>query len=421
MCGWDTDCNVGNVGAIMGVAVGLAGIDPSWRAPINDLLIAAGVVGTRNILTIPQCADLFCRLARRLINERYTLHSRYHFIYPGSTNNFEAAGTLARPIHQQQAIMDGEPVLQTAIRKLNKKGEVRVFTRTYYRPKELSGNYYGACFTPLIFPGNEIGMKLYLPPGAPDSLTAALYVYDDNHGVNHQDVAEPLTPGAWHTLTYAIPPLTDACLTQVGVVVRNLGEVWEAGSFGIQSLDWKFGTPDFATTFAKERPETGGISQWTRVRGYWRLEDGAYHGSGPGLCETYTGGQGWGWFNYTVEAGIIPLIGEHHLVLACVRGASHSYAFGLAPDGQVALYKKVGQPAIVASAPFAWRHGQTYRLALTTSGDTFTGTVTGQDGSSQTLIWRDTAIEFGSGQIGLATWHGGHMAVHSVSVRPATS
>src|SRR5690606_11318936 len=28
MAGWDTDCNVGNVGAIMGVAVGLDGIDP---------------------------------------------------------------------------------------------------------------------------------------------------------------------------------------------------------------------------------------------------------------------------------------------------------------------------------------------------------------------------------------------------------
>jgi hypothetical protein len=27
MCGWDTDCNVGNAGTIMGVYVGLEGID----------------------------------------------------------------------------------------------------------------------------------------------------------------------------------------------------------------------------------------------------------------------------------------------------------------------------------------------------------------------------------------------------------
>ena len=66
MCGWDTDCNVGNVGAIMGTALGLSGIDDSWRTPINDLLIASSIIGTRNLLTIPQCADLFCALGRKL-------------------------------------------------------------------------------------------------------------------------------------------------------------------------------------------------------------------------------------------------------------------------------------------------------------------------------------------------------------------
>ena len=65
-CGWDTDCNVGNVGAIMGVAVGLDGIEPRWREPMNDVLVAASVLGTRNLVTLPECADLFQRLAARL-------------------------------------------------------------------------------------------------------------------------------------------------------------------------------------------------------------------------------------------------------------------------------------------------------------------------------------------------------------------
>ena len=37
MCGWDTDCNVGNVATIMGVRNGLEGIEyEKWRKPIND-------------------------------------------------------------------------------------------------------------------------------------------------------------------------------------------------------------------------------------------------------------------------------------------------------------------------------------------------------------------------------------------------
>ena len=36
--GWDTDCNSGNVGCLLGIKNGLAGIDagPDWRAPVAD-------------------------------------------------------------------------------------------------------------------------------------------------------------------------------------------------------------------------------------------------------------------------------------------------------------------------------------------------------------------------------------------------
>jgi hypothetical protein len=39
-CGWDTDCNSGNIGCLMGIKNGLAGLDagPDWRGPVSDLL-----------------------------------------------------------------------------------------------------------------------------------------------------------------------------------------------------------------------------------------------------------------------------------------------------------------------------------------------------------------------------------------------
>src|SRR5690606_15449532 len=130
--------------------------------------------------------------------------------------------------------------------------------------------------------------------------------------------------------------------------------------------------------------------------------------------ETYTGDLNWK--HYTVEAEITPLIGEYHMVLARVQGASRSYAFGLAPGGRIALHRKNGPPECVAETPFAWKHGGRYTLSVTIRRDELSCNVTGADGTSASLTYRDATLSYG--QIGLAMWHGGHMAVHSVSVRP---
>ena len=407
MCGWDTDCNVGNVGAIMGTALGVDGIDESWRIPMNDLLIASSLIGTRNLLTIPQCADLFVDLGRSNVKRR----PRYHFRFPDSTNNFSMRGVRGRAIHLRQYAR----ALQTSIRKLNKKGEIRIFTRTYYRPSELSGNFYEACFTPLISPGQEIEVFVRVNNNAPTTITAAVYVFDDNHGELHQSFSEPLTPGTWRTVRWQIPRLKDACLSEVGVVLHNTGEVWETGSVYLESLDWG-GPPSYTTTFAKERPESGGISQWTRLRGYWRLEDGAYHGSGVGECETYSGDRDWR--DYALEVALVPLIGDHHNIHVRVQGALRSYAFGLAPNGCVALYKKDKTYQPVATAPFAWQSNTRYTLRLTVKDNTLTATVTAPDGAAQTLTWADDLRDYQHGQIGLSTWHGGHTRFESVRLTP---
>ena len=409
-CGWDTDCNVGNVGAIMGTALGVDGIDESWRIPMNDVLVASSLIGTRNLLTIPQVADLFASIMVPKLHMAELPRPRYHFLYSGSTNGFSARGERGRAIH----LDNHEQTLRTSIRKLNKKGDIRIFTRTYYRPSELSGNFYEACFTPLITPGEVIWAYVRIDANAPATIQAALYVYDDNHGVTHQAQAILLTPGDWESLLFQVPPLKDACLSEVGVVLRNTGEVWETGSAQLRSLTW-MGEPDYETTFALERPESGGISQWTRLRGYWRLEDGAYHGSGVGECESYSGNIGWA--DYTLEATLIPLIGDYHNIHVRVRGAHKSYAFGLAPEGSIAFYKKEKTYQQVASAPFVWTHGERYHLRIDAKERNFAAVVTASDGTTQTLKWADSRYSYQQGQIGLSTWHGGHTRFELVRVK----
>lgn len=415
MAGWDTDCNVGNVGAIVGVAVGIDGIDTTWRERMNDLLITASIIGTRNILTIPQCADLFVKLGHALQGEKITEYPRYHFNYSGSSNNFLAHGEKGRPIHQTQRIIDGVSTLQTSIRKLNKKGEISIGTRTYYHPAELSGNYYGATFTPLIFGGQTLTAEVYIPESGPETIQAALYAHDENFAKRHQAQGTTLIPGQWHTLTYTLPELSNACLNEVGVLLRNTGALWETGAFYLKSLDWDE-KPRWQTTFEYERAETGGITQWTRLRGYWRIEDGAYHGSGVGLCESYTGAVTWQDYKMTVK--LTPLVGEHHGALIRVGGATRSYALCLAPDNQFVLYRNDCAYSPVVSTDFEWKTDKLYQLEITAKGNRIRATI--DDGTHQAELTFEDAAAYLRGQIGLCTWHGSHTRFSAVSLEAIT-
>lgn len=403
MGGWDTDCNVGNVGAIIGVAVGLDGIEGKWRTPMNDLLVTAGLIGSRNLWTIPACADLFTKLGHEIAGELPEAQPRYHFRYPNSTQGFQYKGERGRIM----SIAEENGALRATVRKLNKKGQVRLFVKTYVRPDELSANYYGASFSPQIYPGQTMRARLFLPDDAPTHLRAGLYVHDDNSGKYHQGTALPLTPGAWHDLVFQIPTLNNALLIEAGVAPGNWGEPW-TGNLFLERLDWS-GTPSFSNDFGSERPEYGAISQWTFLRGYWRLEDNAYHGSGAGINESYTGDVAWRDYELTVR--LRPLLGSHHLILARVQGARRSYAFGLGGNGQLALYKNDGGYKPVSTVSFPWQHGQSYQLNLRVKSNRLTASI-----GDTRLDWTDDHSPYLYGHIGFANFAGCHTAYESLKI-----
>jgi len=411
MAGWDTDCNVGNVGAILGVAVGLAGIPMRWRRPINDVLVTASVIGTRNLLDIPACADLFCRLGRDIAGaEPEPSKPRYHFGYPGATQGFVSAGEGGQVVELRQVTRVGASALQATVRDLHKGGEVRCFVKTYYRPDELSANFYGASFSPKIYPGQRVEARVFLPADAVETLQAALYVWDDNRSQRHQATGQPLVPGAWHDLRYTIPRLHGACLSEVGIVLRNVGGAPWDGSLLLDELDWH-GMPSFAYDFSRVRAEYGAIRQWTYLCGHWRLEAGVYHGSGAGVSETYSGDIAW--TDYALTVRLTPLLGAHHNVNVRVQGARRSYAMGLAPGQRLAFYKKArGVYRVVERVSFAWEHRQSYELTVIARGNVFTVSVDGET----CLTWEDREAPYLHGQIGLSNFGGCHTRFETASV-----
>ena len=294
------------------------------------------------------------------------------------------------------------------MRGLNKKGEVRLFVKTYYRPADLSANYYGASFSPKIYPGQQVRARLYLPPAASDQLLGALYVWDDNRDQSHQGAGQPLRPGRWHDLSYQIPELRGVCLSEVGLVLRNLGQPW-SGAVMLDYLDWD-GPPRYRYDFGRERAEYGAVSQWTFLRGYWRLVDGAYHGSGGGINETYSGDIAWR--NYTLTVRLTPLLGNSHNINARVQGALRSYALGLAPDQRLILYKNERGYQPLTGIDFAWQHHRSYTLSLTVEDNRLVAQVDGET----MLEWRDDDAPYLNGQIGLSNFAGCHTRYEYVKI-----
>ncbi len=412
MAGWDTDCNAGDVGAIMGVAVGLDGIDRHLRDQMNDVLIGASVIGGRNLTHVPACADLFCRLGEQVAGvEAERTPARYHFDYPGSTCGFQAQcqqGELVGLGHAAGQGLTGRGALRVAVRDQRKKGELRLFARTYHRPVELSGNFYGASFSPQVYPGQTVTARLFIPAETTAELLAAPFVWDDNHQTSHQAVGALLTPGEWHTLTYTIPRLENALISQVGVVVHPRSDIW-SGSCLLDTLDIS-GPAWFSSNFSRERAEFGASSQWTFHRGFWRLEEGAYHGSGADISESYTGDVAWR--DLTLVVDLRPISGDTHNVNVRVQGARRSYAVGLASGNRLVLYKNAGGYRPVAEADCPWEHGQRYRLEVEATGAEIAAAVNGRP----LLRWLDRETPYLHGQVGLSVFGGCHAVYERVAV-----
>ena len=410
MAGWDTDCNVGNVGAVMGVAVGLEGIEQRWREPMNDLLVAASIIGTRNLTDAASNANLLADLGQEMAGESAPQAGpRYPFDLPGSTHGFRSRSHLGTVVALRQVEHAEGEALRVTMRKLKMTTLMACPEPLSLRPDRLSSNYYGASFSPTIYPGQTLHARLRLPADAPTQLRAGLCVWDDNHDQTHHSPTVSLHPGQWQELSYEIPALHGACLSEAGVVLRNLGEPW-SGSILLDYLDWG-GPPHFSFDFSQERHEYDAISQWTFLRGYWRLVDGAYHGGGVEVSETYTGDIDWR--DYALTVGLTPLLDDYHNILARVQGALRSYALGLAPD-RLVLYKNSHGYQPVASAPFPWEHGQSYELNLKVENQNLTGWITG----GPELAWEDEESPYLNGQIGLSNYPGCHTRYESVALNP---
>jgi ADP-ribosylglycohydrolase len=403
MCGWDTDCNVGNVAAVLGVALGLEGIEARWRPPLRDYMVSSSVVGSRNIAGIPEVAQFLEACGRRFAGEMVESDlPRYHFDYPGSIMGMETRRERCRVLKLSQSTeqaLIGRGSLKVSIDRLNRKGAAKVFTRTYIWVDELTSNHYEACFSPMLFPGQTVSMQVYMPSGLPDFIHVSLFVEDAATGFRYQPPGQKLTPGEWTKIEMTVPQEANLTVSHLGFDIRSMQEDAWSGNLYVDALNWT-GKADYELDLGDLMPNGKTVTQFTTYSGYWRLEQDAYLGSGVDFNETYTGDLAFKDGQLSVD--LIPAMGNFHTIIMRNQGGESGYAFGIIDENKAGILKKIaGKYHLLEDVPFQWTPDEAYRIEAQVEGSRLKLTV-----GDQTLIdVVDEQNPYLYGQIGLGNGH----------------
>ena len=436
MCGWDTDCNVGNIATIMGVRGGLESIDyHKWRKPINDLLVCSSVIGSLNIMDIPYGASYIVKLAYEVAGEempepwRTIIYNRIdscHFEYPGSTHNIQAkAGTIRRKSNQQleyeitnsdAVARSGQRSLKVFAKPLLPAERVYVYKETHLGPTDFNNNRYSPSFSPLVYPGDAIHGSVYIPDYGREC-NARMYAKEARSGDIIEGESTYLEKGKWYDLVLNIPKQEGTLIDEIGFALDIDGihhEILSLTAF-VDDLYVEH-TPDYTVDFTKEEeviwtPLQRELSQFTRAKGLMYLKDGEMNLTCADWAEAYTGRHDWE--DYTAEFELTPMVGEDHFVNFRVQGAIRSYAVGLVAGDKIVLQKNDNGYTTLAQNDFAWSHHKACKISVTVKKNKI---FVYADGHA-VMEYMDDDYPYLMGSVGVSVKNGSHCKYRYITVK----
>jgi len=388
-CGWDTDCNAGNVGCLMGIKNGLAGLEtgPDWRGPVADRLYLPTADGGRAITDALTEAYRVVNVGRALAGKAPVAPkrgARFHFGLPGSVQGFqpedsiESRGTVTVENvagHSKR----GKRSLAVRYHHVAPGRVARVATATFILPEALDMPGYELLASPTLYPGQIARAGVVADEGNQRPVTCRLYVRA--YGVGDELVRTygpglVLSPGADHEFEWRVADTGGAPVAEIGLeIARHQNGASQArmasdrradGTIYLDYLTWD-GAPDVVLT----RPAGDG-TMWRRA---WVNGVDEY---APRYPEPYRLVQNRGtglliqgtreWTDYRVSADVTPHMVTSAGVAARVQGMRRYYALLLCSDGKARLVKALDGHTVLAEAEFAWAFDETHVLSLEVVG-----------------------------------------------------
>ena len=421
--GWDTDCNSGNVGCIMGIKNGLAGIDagPDWRRPVADRLYISAADGGRAVTDAVRETYTISKAARALANqpiESPKNGARFHFELPGSVQGFtleespESDGTAVIENVVGNSV-SGTRSLAIRYNQLAVGRMARVATPTFIPPEAIDMPGYQLMASPTLYSGQTVQARLTADKENCQTVTCTLYIQvygADDALVMRRGETHEVSPGGEALFNWKVDPTDGAPIAAVGIEVSS-----DAGASGVVYLDyltWK-GTPELSLI----KPSSGG-TMWKRA---WidavdnaitsRADVAAYrimqnHDTGLFIQGTRE------WENYSFSALVNPHLAKEAGIAVCVQGLKRYYALLLCDDGKLRLIKELDGRRKIAEKEFAWNWDTDYELRLEAAGSNLIACIDG----NVVFEYSDTNRPLLTGSVALVCTEG-RVDFRDVSVR----
>ncbi len=403
--GWDTDCNAGNVGCILGVAGGLEGLagGPDWRGPVADRLLLPTAEGGAAITDAAREAVFIANAGRRLRGCRPIAPkdgARFHFSFPGSVQGFQAEDPKTLVLENTEGALDCHLTDSTP--------PGRAFTPTFSPKENIASGNYGMCACPTLHPGQVVASRWTAPRNNTAHLRVRLLLQTYNADLGKETVVGPelvLEPGARRDLGWTIPGTRGFPIAAIGFEVQ--GDT--PGTVTLDRLDWR-GAP--RTSLMPSADGTVWARAWVRTFDGCIAYDNnttitAHHSRPRGVM--LQGSRDWR--DYEFRARVEIRLAESFGLAIRAQGLRRHYSLRVCPSGRACLVRCCDGETILAEAPCEWIVQRPREFAISAHGDLICASVDGRP----LLEARDTLLDGGAAGFLLDS---GGIVIQSAAVSP---
>jgi len=398
--GWDTDCNSGNVGCLLGIKLGLDGVNagPDWRGPIADRMLISSADGgnaiTDAVRVAYQIAGFGFRLAGVGVPGAPKNGATFHFSLPGSVQGFEADSGRGSP--GALVVENSGGKLALRIKGLVPGQRLSATTPTFSPPNVPQMPVYELMATPLVYSGQwvEASVTAESDTCAPVTVGLCLKAYGSGDTLNVVDGdRQTLSPGQSTLLRWRLPDTGGQPIQQIGFSLETEAS-HASGTIVVDYLRWD-GPPELRLRRPDEAGDFWRLAWVNSVSIFSKNFPAAFRISqsvGEGIIIHGTRQ----WTDYAVSASVSIHLAQEGGLAVRVQGLRRYYAMLLSRDGYVRLVKvRDDQRTVLAEQSFPWALERPYFLKISVVGPAIECSIDNQPVFSvrdETATYRDGGI-----------------------------